>query len=262
MSNQTNTEIRSGSRRIKRNWLFWFGVVFVVAGVYFMFNFSIRAIKEPTIAGTFLISGAFFCLVLAVPGAFLVWRSQKVNEADLRYQPLNAPVLDDNRSLSCRHCSKQYQPRRWPLKGDEIPYTIEKDSQSKDGEMNWECQDCGEVNYIVWQEKPGKIIALKKPETLEQSLKSWGIGLITMGVISIVFTEVFSQIWGAVLIILGILSLTIPKRGMQLAIGCSIILAGLLNILLPGLILWTAFGFLQIYWGITLCIEYVEKRGS
>ena len=220
MTNQTKTKVNPG-HKIKKNWLFWLGGVFVASGIYFLLNFSSRAITEPEIAGTFLISGALICLILAAPGAFLIWRSQKVPAEDLSYQPLSVPVYDDNRILSCRQCDKQFQPLSWPLKGDKIPYTIEGYPEPMTGEMNWKCQDCGEVNYVVWQDNPGKVITLKKPKTLEHSLMSWGISLIVMGVISIVFTTVLSQIWGFVLIILGILALTVRKPGMLIAIGCS-----------------------------------------
>jgi hypothetical protein len=85
---------------------------------------------------------------------------------------------------------------------------------------------------------------------------SWGISLIVMGVISIVFTTVLSQIWGFVLIILGILALTVRKPGMLIAIGCSILLAGLLNTLLPSPIFWKGIGVLQFYWAIRVFLDY------
>lgn len=260
MSGQAKIDVRSEPRKIKRNWLFWLGSVFVVAGVYFILNFCIRAIKEPEIAGTLLMSGAFICLILAVPGLFLVWRSQKVPEEDLRYQRIKTPVLDDNRIVSCQQCGKEFLPQVWPLGGDEIPYTIQKDLDPKAGIPSWKCQDCGEVNYIVWETDPGKLVKLKKPETMEQTLKSWGTSFIIMGILSVVLGEVFSQVWGIVLIILGILSLTIRKPWMLIALGCTVLLAGILNLLPPSAIIWAGLGILQIYWGIQLILKYDDRR--
>lgn len=260
MSDQAKIDVSPAPRRIKRNWLFWLGSVFVVAGVYFILNFCIRAIREPEIAGTLLMSGAFICLILAVPGLFLVWRSQKVAEEDLRYQPLKAPVLDDNRILTCEQCGKGFQPQVWPLKGDEIPYTVQRDLDPKAGVPSWKCQDCGEINYIVWETNPGKLVKLKKPETMEQTLKSWGASFIIMGIISVVLGEVFSQVWGFVLIILGILSLAIRKPGMLIALGCCVLLAGILNLLPPNTIIWAGLGILQIYWGIQLILKHSDRQ--
>ena len=88
--------------------------------------------------------------------------------------------------------------------------------------------------------------------TMSQELAGWGAGLLIIG-IGHLFIPMLAYEWGLVLIPLGVASLIVRKRFMFIVIGASLILVGLLNLvgtLAGGVGAWTAFGALQIYWGI------------
>ena len=99
---------------------------------------------------------------------------------------------------------------------------------------------------------------------MEKDLKGWGLGLIGLGAVSIVwsfFSGPLDPVWGGLMIPLGVLSLVIPRRGMFIVIGIALSLAGLLN-LASGLtgnfggdgggfhFPWIGFGIAQIWWGV------------
>jgi len=90
-------------------------------------------------------------------------------------------------------------------------------------------------------------------EAMERDLRSWGIGLLIMGVLHFALAGFLEPLWGVVLIIIGILSLAIRERGMFLVIGGALLLVGVWNIttgLAEGGSGWTIFGALQLYWGV------------
>lgn len=84
---------------------------------------------------------------------------------------------------------------------------------------------------------------------MKEDLKNWGIGLIAIGILSMILSSFLDPFWGGMLVLLGILTLIIRQRGMYIVIGIGLILAGIMNIFsFSGL--WVLFGGLQIYWGI------------
>ena len=91
-------------------------------------------------------------------------------------------------------------------------------------------------------------------ETLEAEIKrdirSWGVGLIVIGVIHLVLSEFLDPIWGGILIAIGISCLLIKRRSMYIVIGIALILVGIMNIFLTGFGGWTIFGVFQIGFGI------------
>lgn len=92
----------------------------------------------------------------------------------------------------------------------------------------------------------------KKVLTMEEDLRSWGIGLIVMGGLHFVIPFLATE-WGMILIPMGLMSLFIKRRGMFIVIGLSLIIVGLLNIfgsLKVGVGFWPIYGTFQIYWGI------------
>lgn len=95
-------------------------------------------------------------------------------------------------------------------------------------------------------------MAEKKVMTMSDDLRGWGVGLLIMGVLHF-FIPLLAAQWGIVLIVLGILSFIVMHRGMFIALGCCLILVGLMNLagsLDAGPGFWSVFGCLQIYWGI------------
>ena len=84
-------------------------------------------------------------------------------------------------------------------------------------------------------------------------LKKWGIGLIVLGIIHILVSNLFDPIWGAILLVLGVLNLAIRNKNMFLVNGISLLFVGLLNIFAGfregAAFGWIFFGFLQLLWG-------------
>ncbi len=103
-------------------------------------------------------------------------------------------------------------------------------------------------------------MAKRREMTMEQDLRSWGVGLIIMGVLHFFIPFLLPE-WGAVIICLGILTLIIRHRFMFIPLGGSLVLVGILNILASvnadgGF--WLAFGCLQIYWGFKEGAKYFK----
>jgi hypothetical protein len=80
-------------------------------------------------------------------------------------------------------------------------------------------------------------------------LRSWGIGLIVLGVAQY-FLPFLDSTWAFVVVPLGILSLLFIHRSLFIAIGAALGMIGLLNIFGGGFGFWTIFGAFQIYWGV------------
>ena len=91
-------------------------------------------------------------------------------------------------------------------------------------------------------------------DDMRKDLQGWGVGLIVIGIISIVLRSFLDPIWGGLLIIVGILALFIHHRGMFIFLGMMLILAGLINMLGGGG--WMIFGVLQIVIGIQEIAKY------
>ncbi len=95
---------------------------------------------------------------------------------------------------------------------------------------------------------------------MHKDLKGWCIALIILGAVSIVFSEFLDPIWGGVLIAAGIAGFFIRRRGMFIAYGVVLLLAGVLNILSghPG---WLVFGVLQVWWAVQEFRKFVKYAG-
>ena len=92
---------------------------------------------------------------------------------------------------------------------------------------------------------------------MEQSLGSWGVGLVIFGVIHIVLSSVFEPGWGIVLIVIGLLAFASRSRVMFLIIGFALWLAAMGN-LTGGYGSWSMFGLLQIYWGFKEIVKFFK----
>ena len=111
-------------------------------------------------------------------------------------------------------------------------------------------------------EKKSKVVDMK------QDLRSWGIGLIIVGIISQIFSGFFSSYWGVILILIGLVTLFIQEKKIYLLIGGSLVIVGLLNIIIGehnsliagGQSGWAIFGMLQIYWGVKEFRKYWNPR--
>ncbi len=126
------------------------------------------------------------------------------------------------------------------------------------------CPECGTALILEDGEASIPVDTEDVQTCLKKDLQGWGIGLIVVGIISILVSDFLDPLWGAGLIVVGLLAFLIQKRGMFILLGVILLLAGVMNIL-NGLYGestgWGALGCLQIYWGIQEIRKY-WKYGS
>jgi hypothetical protein len=106
-----------------------------------------------------------------------------------------------------------------------------------------------------------KWMPLKNSEVLKKDLKGWGISLLAIGVLSLIFSSFLDPIWGVVLIVLGIVNLLIRHRAMFIVNGLALIFIGVLNVLsiigaASGFNFWLMFGVFQVVWGVQEIKKY------
>lgn len=97
------------------------------------------------------------------------------------------------------------------------------------------------------EEKP-----IKKPLLdIKKELRSWGIGLIVLGVAHL-FLKALEPIWGVIIIVIGLFNLLLIRRGMFIVNGIALLLVGILNLVAGAEAKsgWAAFGILQVIWGV------------
>lgn len=256
-------------KKLKLNWLFWLGSVFVACAVLFFVFQCISAYREPEIAGVFLSLGGLMALVIAAPGIFFIWRSQKVAAKDLRYQPLEAQSKKNVHhcsvhasQLSCCYCGKRFASREWPVGGDKYHFSVEKTAGEFGTNINCACEHCGESNYIVWDEALEVKPLISVQNKINAELKSWSAGLFIMGGISLILSDVLNPVWGFWLIGIALIALIFRKPGVFLLIGCSLFVVGLMNLSLFmeefhwANLVWGVLGGFQLYWGYQECRNY------
>ena len=90
----------------------------------------------------------------------------------------------------------------------------------------------------------------KTAADMKRELRNWGIGLIVLGVAHFVLAGFLSPIWGVIILVVGVLNLLIPHRSMFIVNGLALLLVGGLNIFSGEMGTWTAFGVLQLVWGV------------
>ena len=90
----------------------------------------------------------------------------------------------------------------------------------------------------------------KTAADMKRELRNWGIGLIVLGVAHFVLAGFLSPIWGVIILVVGVLNLVIPHRSMFIVNGLALLLVGGLNIFSGEMGTWTAFGVLQLIWGV------------
>ena len=132
------------------------------------------------------------------------------------------------------------------------------------------CPECGKL--LIKAQSEQSIISETQEEAddveletdgaeMKRDIRSWGFGLVVIGVIHIVFSGFLDPVWGGILIAIGIACLFIRRRGMYIAIGIALMLAGIMNILLTVFGGWTIFGVFQIGFGIHQIHKFRKYRG-
>jgi hypothetical protein len=105
------------------------------------------------------------------------------------------------------------------------------------------------------EEKEGR---LEDQDTkVRKDLRNWGIGLIVIGVVSLIFSNFLNPTWGGLIIATGVLFILIRKPGLYIIGAVLLILAGLYNILIGSLGGWSIFGLFQIGLGISEGIKFI-----
>jgi len=104
----------------------------------------------------------------------------------------------------------------------------------------------------------------EKESTLEdqdtkvrKDLRNWGIWLIVIGVVSLIFSNFLNPTWGGLLIASGVLFILTRKPGLYIIGAALLILAGLYNILIGSLGGWSIFGIFQIGLGIAEAVKFI-----
>jgi hypothetical protein len=118
-----------------------------------------------------------------------------------------------------------------------------------------------EIDALQTQAQP-KAAAL--PD-IKSELRRWGIGMIAIGAISIFVSQLLDPVWGVGLIVLGLINLIVAHRGMFIANGIVLILAGTMNILstlVDGFSIFFAFGLLQITWGVQEILKFKKYKNA
>ena len=104
----------------------------------------------------------------------------------------------------------------------------------------------------------------REVKSLSGELQGWGGGLLVLGVMHF-FIKALAAEWGVVLVALGLGAMLIRHRGMFIAIGGALMLIGVVNFIGsfhggPGF--WTAFGCMQVYWGVKEMAKFGKYASS
>jgi len=95
---------------------------------------------------------------------------------------------------------------------------------------------------------PNEMETSEVNENLKGEIRSWGKGLVFIGVIQIISMGFLDPSWGVLLITAGLVSFKVVHRAMFLVYGTIILFAGLGNLMVGGLL--TAFSILQFVIGL------------
>ncbi|MGV8026497.1 MAG: hypothetical protein AB2L18_08075 [Anaerolineaceae bacterium] len=100
-------------------------------------------------------------------------------------------------------------------------------------------------------------------EEMQKDLRNMGIGMIVIGVLSLLLRNLLDPVWGMVIIVLGVLNLVIKHRAMYIVNGIVLVGVGIFNILaivLSATPFWVLFGIMQIGWGISEIKKYNQAK--
>lgn len=100
---------------------------------------------------------------------------------------------------------------------------------------------------------------------IKSTIKSWGIGLIIIGILPFLIPSILSIEVGILAIILGVIALVFRAKWVMALVGAIIILVGVLNVITVLIsqegYLWVIIGIIQILIGISALNEY-HKDGK
>ena len=139
---------------------------------------------------------------------------------------------------TCSRCGKQLSFRdSFVLDGNPICKTCLQKEENPQAES-------------VAETKSPQAESLDLATKMKKELRSWGFGLVVLGIVHFIFSKYLNPAWGVVIIIVGLMNLAIIKPGMFIVNGVALIVVGLMNIFAGSMGRWTAFGVFQIIWGV------------
>ena len=96
-----------------------------------------------------------------------------------------------------------------------------------------------------------------------KSIRSWAIFSLVLGVISIFANRTLDPVWGVIMCLVALLSWRIKIPAMfiiySIVMGWAALINGL-SILLGGQVYWVFLSLMQIYWTITIVLQYRKYR--
>lgn len=102
--------------------------------------------------------------------------------------------------------------------------------------------------------------AKKQKTNIKDTVKSWGIGLLIIGILPFLIPDLLSIEVGILAIILGVLALVFRAKWIMALVGGVIILIGILNLIVVLIsqdgYLWAIIGIIQILIGVGALNEY------
>lgn len=100
-------------------------------------------------------------------------------------------------------------------------------------------------------------------EDLKKGLRSWGLGMMVIGAVSLFLPQQLDPVWGIGLLVLGVINLLVVHRAMLVVNGIALMIAGAINIigvLSSEFSYFFIFGCLQIVWGIEEILKFKKYQ--
>lgn len=119
------------------------------------------------------------------------------------------------------------------------------------------------LDFGTYKAKLAKWFPPLTGEEMQKDLRTMGIGMIVIGVLSLLLRNLLDPVWGVVIIVLGVLNLVIKHRAMYIVNGIALIGVGMFNVLaivFSATPFWVLFGIMQVGWGISEIKKFSQAK--
>lgn len=119
------------------------------------------------------------------------------------------------------------------------------------------------LDFGIYKAKLAKWFPPLTEVEIQKDLRTMGIGMMVVGVLSLLLRNLLDPVWGVVIIVLGVLNLVIKHRAMYIVNGIALIGVGIFNILaivLSATPFWVLFGIMQIGWGVAEIKKFGQAK--